>query len=55
MAQDIHPVVHPVAHGAHHEGDFENVCLTGTVVMAAFGVGCAITALIMWWALFAHH
>ena len=35
-------------------GQIENVCLTGGVVMAAFCTGIAITALIMWWALFHH-
>jgi len=36
------------------DGHIENVCLTGPVVMAAFCTGLAITAIIMWWALFAH-
>jgi hypothetical protein len=37
------------------DGHIENVCLTGGVVMAAFCAGIAITGIIMWWALFAHH
>jgi hypothetical protein len=50
MAQEIHSDAHPA-----HEGHIENVCLTGTVVMTAFCVGLAITGILFWWALFAHH
>lgn len=44
-----------MAQDTHHDGRIENVCLTGGAVMSAFGVGLIITAIIMWWALFAHH
>jgi hypothetical protein len=44
-----------MAQDTQHDGHFENVCLTGTVVMTAFGVGLALTAVIFWWALFMQH
>lgn len=44
-----------MSHDLHHDAHEQNVCLTGPVVMSALGLGLAITALIMWWALFAHH
>jgi hypothetical protein len=45
----------PVAHHDTHDGDFENVCLTGSVIAGAFVLALALTAIIFWWALFAHH
>jgi hypothetical protein len=45
LAQDIH----------HHEGHIDNVCLTGGAIIGAFCAGIGLTAIIMWWALFAHH
>jgi hypothetical protein len=39
----------------HRDGHIENVCLTGPVVMGALCLGIAITSVIFWWALFAHH
>jgi hypothetical protein len=52
MAQESDTV--PVAHHTH-DGHFDNVCLTGGVIGAALFVGLAGTAIIFWWALFAHH
>jgi hypothetical protein len=39
----------------HHDGHIENVCLTGGAIVGAFCAGIGLTAIIMWWALFAHH
>ena len=36
------------------DGHIENVCLTGGVVMAAFATGLTLTAIVFWWAFFAH-
>jgi hypothetical protein len=53
MAQspDTVPVVQHDAHDAH----FENVCLTGGVLMSALAGGLILTAIVFWWALFASH
>jgi hypothetical protein len=47
LAQDVEQT--------QHDGHFENVCLTGGVIMTAFCFALALTAVIFWWALFASH
>jgi hypothetical protein len=42
LAQDIHDHI-------------ENVCLTGGAIIGSALVGLGLTAVIFWWALFAHH
>jgi hypothetical protein len=45
LAQEVH----------HQDGHIDNVCLTGGAIIGAFLAGIGLTAVIMWWALFAHH
>jgi hypothetical protein len=47
--------LHPEEASLAQETHIENVCLTGGVIIASFCGGIALTALIFWWALFAHH
>ena len=44
-----------MSHDIHHDQEpIQNVCLTGTVVMAAFCLGLAITAILFVWAFKIH-
>jgi hypothetical protein len=38
-----------------HDGGFDNVCLTGNVILAAFCIGIALSGVVFWWAWFASH